>query len=214
MDKASKTSGAIHGSHASTGMPLRRRKHNLRLFPMYTFPRSPRHGMKLTNRSWQGKANFDVSHEIDEFLMVEKPLTHSKRKANPNLEKMKPELRQLEEQYVHHSLLTHVSHSGCRFTVYNFTNMKRMSYYPHNQPLELCTESNDTEQTCTQSVTGTFTIIPTATIVERSQTGTPVMESSDYRHLPPIPQPSSKDFAASWTLTRQQPFISLSHSPT
>ena len=44
------------------------------------------------------KANFDVSHELDEFLMVEKPLTHSKRKANPDLEKMKPELRQLEEQ--------------------------------------------------------------------------------------------------------------------
>lgn len=46
------------------------------------------------------KANFDVSHELDEFLMVEKPLTHSKRKAHPDLEKMKPELRQLEEQYV------------------------------------------------------------------------------------------------------------------
>jgi serine/threonine kinase 32 len=46
------------------------------------------------------QANFDVSHELDEFLMVEKPLTHSKRKANPDLEKMKPELRQLEEQCV------------------------------------------------------------------------------------------------------------------
>lgn len=44
------------------------------------------------------QANFDVSHELDEFLMVEKPLTHSKRKANPDFEKMKPELRQLEEQ--------------------------------------------------------------------------------------------------------------------
>ena len=46
------------------------------------------------------KANFDVSHELDEFMMVEKPLTHSKRKAHPDLEKMKPELRQMEEQYV------------------------------------------------------------------------------------------------------------------
>lgn len=44
------------------------------------------------------KANFDVSHELDEFLMAEKPLTHTKRKANPDLEKMKPEIRQLEEQ--------------------------------------------------------------------------------------------------------------------
>ena len=47
------------------------------------------------------KANFDVTHELDEFLMVEKPLTHTKRKVNPDLEKMKPELRQMEEQYVH-----------------------------------------------------------------------------------------------------------------
>jgi serine/threonine kinase 32 len=46
------------------------------------------------------QANFDVAHELDEFLMVEKRLTHSKRKANPDLEKMTPELRQLEEQYV------------------------------------------------------------------------------------------------------------------
>ena len=46
------------------------------------------------------KANFDVAHELDEFLMVEKPLTHQKRKQHPDLEKMKPELRQLEEQCV------------------------------------------------------------------------------------------------------------------
>jgi len=46
------------------------------------------------------QANFDVAHELDEFLLAEKPLTHTKRKANPDLEKMKPELRQLEEQYV------------------------------------------------------------------------------------------------------------------
>ncbi|KAJ3728576.1 kinase-like domain-containing protein [Lentinula raphanica] len=44
------------------------------------------------------QANFDVSYELDEFLMVEKPLTHTKRKANTDLEKLKPELRQLEEQ--------------------------------------------------------------------------------------------------------------------
>ena len=43
-------------------------------------------------------ANFDVSHELDEFLMVEKPLTHTKRKANADLDKLRPELRQLEEQ--------------------------------------------------------------------------------------------------------------------
>jgi serine/threonine kinase 32 len=49
-------------------------------------------------------ANFDVSHELDEFLMVEKPLTHTKRKANADLDKLKPELRELEEKYVFHIL--------------------------------------------------------------------------------------------------------------
>ncbi|KAF8905040.1 kinase-like domain-containing protein [Gymnopilus junonius] len=113
------------------------------------------------------QANFDVSHELDEFLMVEKPLTHSKRKANQDLEKMKPELRQLEEQ----------------FTVYNFTNMKRMSYYPHNQPV-IGIESDNTDRTLAQSATGT--IIPTATIIERSQAGSPVLESTDRHNMPPI----------------------------
>ncbi len=32
--------------------------------------------------------------------MVEKPLTHTKRKLNTDLEKLKPEFRELEEQYV------------------------------------------------------------------------------------------------------------------
>ncbi|EIW84113.1 kinase-like protein [Coniophora puteana RWD-64-598 SS2] len=53
------------------------------------------------------KANFDVSHELDEFLMVEKPLQHTKRKANADLDKLKPEMRQLEEQYVDSSCLRH-----------------------------------------------------------------------------------------------------------
>lgn len=52
----------------------------------------------LTSQVQAKRANFDVTHELDEFLMVEKPLTHSKRKVNPNLDKMKPEFRQLEEE--------------------------------------------------------------------------------------------------------------------
>lgn len=44
------------------------------------------------------QVNFDVAHELDEFLLAEKPLTHQKRKANADLNKLKPELRQLEEQ--------------------------------------------------------------------------------------------------------------------
>ncbi|KAF5359219.1 hypothetical protein D9756_003139 [Leucocoprinus leucothites] len=115
------------------------------------------------------RANFDVSHELDEFLMVEKPLTHSKRKANPDLEKMRPELRQLEEQ----------------FTVYDFDRSQRMSYYPHNQAIG--TESTSTDRTCAPSTTAT--LIPTATIVERSQAGSPMFESQ-HRYIPTIPATS------------------------
>ena len=50
------------------------------------------------------KANFDISHELDEFLMVDKPLSATKRKANPNFDKMKPEFRQMEEQWVYRYL--------------------------------------------------------------------------------------------------------------
>lgn len=64
--------------------------------------------------------------------------------------------------------------------------MQRMSYYPHNQPvIGLRTESDENERTFTHS--GTGTIVPTATIVERSQAGSPMLESTDPNHLPPIP---------------------------
>ncbi|THH27607.1 hypothetical protein EUX98_g6580 [Antrodiella citrinella] len=112
------------------------------------------------------KANFDVSHELDEFLMVEKPLTHSKRKVNPDLEKMKPELRQLEEQ----------------FTVYDFAESKRMSYYPHNQPLTTANHNEDGEP-ATVLQSSTNTMIPTTTMVERSTAGSPI---PDERQQPSI----------------------------
>jgi len=119
------------------------------------------------------QANFDVSHELDEFLMVEKPLTHNKRKANADLDKLKPELRHMEEQ----------------FTVYDFSRSKRMSYYPHNQPIVAI--STDSDRTL-QSQTGT--LAPTATIAERSQAGSPGLESSSNhqdQRLPPLPVASS-----------------------
>jgi len=64
--------------------------------------------------------------------------------------------------------------------------MKRMSYYPHNQPVvAVGTESNDTDRTLSPSVTGT--IIPTATIVERSLAGSPMFDGANHHHHPPIP---------------------------
>ncbi|KAF9055499.1 kinase-like protein [Hymenopellis radicata] len=112
-------------------------------------------------------ANFDVSHELDEFLMVEKPLTHTKRKANSDLDKLKPELRQLEEQ----------------FSVYDYTRSQRVSYYPHNQPVTtIATVDTDRTLAPTRSRTGSDVIAPTATIAERSRGGTPTPP-------PPVPVP-------------------------
>jgi serine/threonine kinase 32 len=44
--------------------------------------------------------NFDVQHELDEFMMAEKPLAPSKRKESPDGSKQSPELRELESQCV------------------------------------------------------------------------------------------------------------------
>ncbi|KAH9945005.1 kinase-like protein [Epithele typhae] len=120
------------------------------------------------------KANFDVSHELDEFLMVEKPLVHSKRKLNPDLEKMKPELRQLEEQ----------------FTLYDFSKNKRISYYPHNQPITNGIHADADASEIAPSTTNT--IAPTSTMVHGSRPGSPLNEDEiptqqfAYSH-PPIP---------------------------
>lgn len=117
------------------------------------------------------KANFDVSHELDEFMMVEKPLTHSKRKGNPDLEKMKPELRQLEEQ----------------FTVYDFSKNSRVSYYPHNQPIVTSVSQGDEEpSTILQSATNT--LLPTATLADRSSASSPTPESERYNSAAGITQ--------------------------
>jgi serine/threonine kinase 32 len=58
-----------------------------------------------------------------------------------------------------------------------------MSYYPHNQPIAAV--GADYEGTLAHSTTGT--IVPTASIIDRSQAGSPMMESSDVRNIPPIP---------------------------
>jgi serine/threonine kinase 32 len=58
--------------------------------------------------------NFDPTHELEEFMLVEKPLTKTRRKQGVDLEKMSPERRQLELE----------------FTAYDFAAMQRMTYFP------------------------------------------------------------------------------------
>lgn len=94
------------------------------------------------------RTNFDVSHELDEFLMVEKTLTHSQRKKNVDIDKMKPEYRMLEEQ----------------FTVYDYTIQQRTSYYPHNQPIVM--NKGEGESYVVPSATNT--VVPNQTYLERS----------------------------------------------
>ncbi|KAI0067205.1 kinase-like protein [Artomyces pyxidatus] len=97
----------------------------------------------------ENHANFDVTHELDEFLLAEKPLTHQKRKVNPNLEKMKPELRQLEEE----------------FTIYDFESSARKSYYPLNEPIVASHEADSEPTMILPSQTNTF--VQTGTIHSR-----------------------------------------------
>lgn len=95
------------------------------------------------------RTNFDVSHELDEFLMVEKTLTHSQRKKNIDVDKMKPEYRMLEEQ----------------FTVYDHASQHRTSYYPHNQPIVV--GKGERESYVIPSASNT--VVPNQTYLERSQ---------------------------------------------
>lgn len=81
-----------------------------------------------------------------------------------------------------------------RFTVYDFSNMKRMSYYPHNQPVVALGADAD-DRTIAHSLTGT--IVPTATIVDRSLAGSPMPETSQQQYLPPIPN-GSHSYPVSW----------------
>ena len=58
------------------------------------------------------------------------------------------------------------------FTVYDFTKSKRMSYYPHNQPITtIASASAETEPTVVQS--NTASLVPTATVGERSHAASP-----------------------------------------
>ena len=120
----------------------------------------------------QRKPNFDVTHEFDEFLLAEKPLTHQKRKANPDTEKMAPELRQLEEQ----------------FTVYDFNSSTRISYYPHNEPIVAAHEADSDPTVVIQSQTNT--LVHQGTIIGRSRANSPVPSSRHSRS-------SSQQYSAS-----------------
>jgi serine/threonine kinase 32 len=57
--------------------------------------------------------NFDVAHELDEFMMAEKPLSHKQRKEGGDPEKRSPELRELETQYV--TVFFFIRAITCRF---------------------------------------------------------------------------------------------------
>ncbi|KAI0065641.1 kinase-like protein [Artomyces pyxidatus] len=64
------------------------------------------------------KANFDASHELEELLLEDNPLKAKARKTR-DVNTLTAEMRQMEEQ----------------FTIYDFRNMHRRSYYPQNQQI-------------------------------------------------------------------------------
>jgi hypothetical protein len=99
MARELRTFDGIPGSRESIGIPSKPKNANLPSSQMFVVCIHSQVLVAQRHFLQMKQANFDVSHELDEFLMVEKPLTHSRRKVNPDLDKMKPELRQLEEQY-------------------------------------------------------------------------------------------------------------------
>ncbi|EJD07014.1 kinase-like protein [Fomitiporia mediterranea MF3/22] len=120
------------------------------------------------------KANFDITHELDEFLMVEKPLTATKRKQNLDLDKLAPEYRQLEEQ----------------FTNFDYTKPRRMSYYPHNQPIMVPVPHGDGEpsleitRTSSHSQHSGTLVVGVTTAGSGSRTGSPIHDHAPATQSP------------------------------
>ncbi|KAH9998812.1 kinase-like domain-containing protein [Russula compacta] len=114
----------------------------------------------------QDSANFDVAHELDEFILAQKPLTHHKRKANP--EKMKPEMRQLENDFI----------------VYDFEKTGRRSYYPHNESLvsQHSCDSHSRPTLSSSSHTNTYVQSATATTHSHSSTSRSEMPRHSSQH--------------------------------
>jgi hypothetical protein len=67
-----------------------------------------------------------------------------------------------------------------------------MSYYPHNQPVGTVDGETEPEKTITTQSHTTGTLVPTATIAERSQTASPALGLETYSqgHVP-LPNPPS-----------------------
>lgn len=96
----------------------------------------PQSVRSLTTISQSKSANFDISHEIDEFLLAEKALVATKRKANVDIDKLGPELRELETQCVPLCALYEFlaqTRFLSSFRPYNFNSSERMSYYPREE---------------------------------------------------------------------------------
>lgn len=96
------------------------------------------------------KANFDISHELDEFLMVEKPLTATKRKQNVDYDKLKPEYRQLEEQSVTLFFLTGrlALASSCFFLISLAINSQIYELRLHETQTDVLLPTQSTDHGC------------------------------------------------------------------
>jgi len=88
------------------------------------------------------------------------------------------------------------------FTVYDFSSPQKLSYYPDNQAMGTVF----TDRTYMTSTTDTLS--PTATIVERSQAGTTMLESSVDQYQPHPDQLRCRDHNWSWIYMDVDPSVS------
>ena len=101
------------------------------------------------------KANFDASHELEELLLEDNPLKAKQRKDR-DISTLSAEMRQMEEQ----------------FTIYDFRQMHRRSYYPHNQQIA-------TTMTATSSTGGMVASRPVTPAINGDMDGPIRMPSAD-----------------------------------
>ena len=97
--------------------------------------------------------------------MEDNPLKAKQRKDR-DISTLSAEMRQMEEQ----------------FTIYDFRQMHRRSYYPHNQPITNGVHQEESEASeITQSTTNT--LVPTSTWVDHSRPNSPINEDDAHRHM-------------------------------
>ena len=190
MDRAWLIFDNTHGSPPWIGKHWKRRNHSLPSFRMYVISFSI--GTKLDV----------ILHADEESQFRCNPWTRRILDGRETFDALKAQSQPGPREYetgdprngrtVCHDLyalsyLADLRYFFNRFTVYDFSSSKRMSYYPHNLPIVSTGHDFESDEPAPlQSQTNT--LIPSATTGERSLAGSPQPDIS-HHNMPSIPLP-------------------------